>query len=174
MRVELTIIETLCNYLICITNHCCGRKDPHRTVQSLCTKEAVIRYQSRKEAHVPEKKKNAVIVRGMTHEWFIDHFKDMVVYFGGDPRAVPAYDADYVGFYLEAPDSAITHIGLVQSIDRTSEGATFHLKAVIALDHPVAVEDHAIRKQEYWTLKDLGIDQIALIFNDYIVTTQAT
>lgn len=119
-----------------------------------------------------EKRPNTVIVRGMKHEWFLDHFKDMEVYFGGDPRGVPAYDADYIGFYLEAPDSAITHIGLVESVERTKHGATFYLKAVISLDHPVAVEDHAIRKQEYWTLKQLGIDRISLVFNGFVRTNE--
>jgi hypothetical protein len=116
-----------------------------------------------------EKKLNTVIVRGMTHEWFIDHFKDMQVYFGGDSRAIPAYDADFIGFYLEAPDSAITHIGLVKSIKRSKKGATFYLKAVIQLDKPISISDHAIRKQEYWTFDQLGINKIALIFNDFSI-----
>ncbi|GAJ12886.1 unnamed protein product [marine sediment metagenome] len=114
-----------------------------------------------------QKKTQKVIVRGMKKEWFIDHFKDMEVYFGGDPRGVPAYDSDFIGFYLEAPDSAITHIGLVDQIERDSDGATFHLKAVIKLDEPIKVADHAIRKQEYWELKELGIDKIGLIFNNF-------
>lgn len=109
-----------------------------------------------------------VIVRGMKQEWFMDHFKDMAVYFGGDPRGVPAKDADYIGFYLEAPDSAITHIGVVESIEREDSGATFYLKAVIKLDDPIkTVDEHAIRKQEYWTLSELGINQLALIINDF-------
>ena len=111
---------------------------------------------------------DTVIVRGMTKEWFIDHFKDMAVYFGGDPKGVPAKDAKYIGFYLEAPDSAITHIGIVDSIQRKDGEATFNLKAVIKLDEPFKVKDkHAIRKHEYWTLEKLGISQIALIFNDF-------
>jgi hypothetical protein len=110
-----------------------------------------------------------VIVRGMKEEWFMDHFKDMSVYFGGDPRGVPARDANYIGFYLEAPISAITHLGIVESIERPEGSAVFHLKAVIKLDHPVRTDDdHAIRKQEYWTLSELGIKQVAMIFNDFV------
>ena len=112
-------------------------------------------------------KTHEVIVRGMTSEWFISHFKEMEVYFGGDPRGVPAYDADFIGFYLEAPDSAITHIGIVEKIERDSSGVTFFLKAIIKLDNPVEVEDHAIRKQEYWELEDLGIEKLGIIFNNF-------
>jgi len=102
----------------------------------------------------------------MKKEWFMDHFKEMAVYFGGDPKAVPARDANYIGFYLEAPESAITHIGVVESIERTEQGATFYLKAIIKLDKPVTT-DHGIRKQEYWTLASLGVKQVALVFNKF-------
>lgn len=109
-----------------------------------------------------------VIVRGMTKDRFLDHFKTMEVYFGGDPRGVPERDANYIGFYLEAPDSAITHIGIVDSINRSDGEATFKLKAIVMLDEPVKVSDkHAIRKHEYWDLEKLGIRQIALVFNDF-------
>ena len=109
-----------------------------------------------------------VIVRGMKQEWFMDHFKEMVVYFGGDPKGVPAKDADFIGFYLEAPVSAITHIGVVENIVRDSDSADFYLKAIIKLDTPVKTADeHAIRKQEYWTLEQLGIKQVGLIFNNF-------
>lgn len=111
-----------------------------------------------------------VIVRGMKKEWFMDHFKDMEVYFGGDPRGVPAKDAKFIGFYLEAPDSAITHIGIVDEIVRGDNYATFKLKAIIKLDSPVkTIDEHAIRKQEYWTLRELGISQVGLIFNGFAV-----
>lgn len=109
-----------------------------------------------------------VIVRGMKKKWFMDHFKNMKVYFGGDPRAVPKYDADFVGFYLEAPESAITHVGVVEKIERENSGATFFLKAVLKLDQPVEVE-HGIRKQEYWTLEELGIQKLAVLLNDFAV-----
>ena len=111
-----------------------------------------------------------VIVRGMKKEWFIDHFKDMVVSFRGDPRGVPAEGADYIGFYLEAPVSAITHIGIVKSFDRPKDSAIFHLKAIVELDSPIKTKDgHAIRKQEYWTLEELGVQRLSLIFNDFVV-----
>lgn len=113
--------------------------------------------------------KQEVIVRGMKSNWFLEHFKNMAVYFGGDPKGIPAYDSDYVGFYLEAPDSAITHIGVVESIDRSNSAEViFKLKAVIKLDDPIKVQDHAIRKQEYWTFKELGIENIGLIFNNFV------
>ena len=111
-----------------------------------------------------------VIVRGMTEKWFMDHFVSMDVYFGGDPKAIPAKDADFVGFYLEAPVSAITHVGIVENIERANDAATFHLKAIIKLDTPVKPSDgHGIRKQEYWTLEQLGISQIGLIFNEFAI-----
>jgi len=98
----------------------------------------------------------------------MDHFKEMAVYFGGDPKAIPARDANFIGFYLEAPDSAITHIGIVERIVRSDTEATFYLKAIIKLDEPVKVQDgHGIRKQEYWTLRSLGIKQLSLIFNRF-------
>lgn len=112
-------------------------------------------------------KTHKVIVRGMTKEWFMDHFKDMAVYFGGDPKAIPAYDSDFIGFYLEAPDSAITHVGIVDRVVRNADGATFHLKAVIKLDKHVKVANHGIRKQEYWELSKLGINKIGLIVNNF-------
>jgi hypothetical protein len=28
---------------------------------------------------------------------------------------------------------------------------------------------HAIRKQEYWTIKDLGIKQVGVIFNNFSI-----
>lgn len=113
---------------------------------------------------------DTVIVRGMKKKWFGDHFQDMNVYFGGDPRAIPARDAKFIGFYLETPVSAITHIGIVKSIHRDETGARFELKAIIKLNSPITTLDHhAIRKQEYWTLKDLNIDQISLVCNDFSI-----
>lgn len=105
---------------------------------------------------------NRVIVRGMKKEWFIDHFKDMKIYFGGSPVAIPKYDSKYIGFYLESPDSAITHIGIVKKIERDDESVTFFLKAIIKLENPIKIDDHAIRKQEYWTLEQIGIKMIDL------------
>lgn len=114
-------------------------------------------------------KKVDIIVRGMKEKYFLDHFKNMEVYFGGDARGIPSVDSDYLAFYLEAPDSAITHIGVVKKIDRTKPGeVTFYLKAIIHLDKPITV-DHAVRKQEYstWTFEKLGIKNIGLIYNDF-------
>lgn len=114
---------------------------------------------------------NTVIVRGMKKKWFMDHFKEMAVYFGGDARGIPKRDADYIGFYLEAPVSAITHIGIVETIKRDVGGATFNLKAIIKLDEPVKTSDgHAIRKHEYWTLDDLGIKKIELVLNSFSIS----
>lgn len=113
---------------------------------------------------------NMVIVRGMKEEWFMEHFKNMEVYFGGDPKAIPKKDADYIGFYLESPISAITHLGLVNKIERYDDGATFYLKAIIKLDDPIkTVDKHAIRKQEYWKLEDLGIHNFVFSINDFFL-----
>jgi hypothetical protein len=111
------------------------------------------------------REKREVIVRGMTEEWFLDHFKDMKVYFSGG-RAVPRYDTDFIGFYIEAPASAITHLGVVEAVERQSDSATFVLKAILKLDKPVEVA-HAVRKQEYWSLRELGITKIAVVLNQF-------
>jgi hypothetical protein len=113
-----------------------------------------------------------VIVRGMTGNWFMNHFKDMEVYFGGDPRAVPSRDCRFLGFYLEAPDSAITHIGIVDRIERNQNppSAVFFLRGVFKLDKPIPTGDgHGIRKQEYWSLAELGIERIAMVINQFVV-----
>lgn len=103
-----------------------------------------------------------VIVRGINNEWIKNNFTEMWVGFGGSPNAIPKDDANYVGFYVGAPISKITHIGIVDSIDRYDEGADFYLKAIIKLENPVQT-DHPIRKHEYWHLKDFGLNKIELI-----------
>lgn len=55
-----------------------------------------------------------VIVRGINDDFFKENFGNLCISFGGDSRAVPVKDAYYVGLYLGAPDSAITHIGIVE------------------------------------------------------------
>lgn len=106
-----------------------------------------------------------VIVRGMREEWFMDHFKDMEVYFGGDPRGIPKKKADYIGFYLEAPVSAVTHIGIVNEMKEGEDGTlVYFLRAIVKLDKPVK-PSHPIRKHEYWTLADLGIQKIELLIS---------
>ena len=79
-----------------------------------------------------------VIVRGINDDFFKENFGNLCISFGGDSRAVPVKDAYYVGLYLGAPDSAITHIGIVEKIERgdTPLYADFYLKAVIRLNHP--------------------------------------
>ena len=57
-----------------------------------------------------------VIVRGINDDFFKENFGNLCISFGGDSRAVPVKDAYYVGLYLGAPDSAITHIGIVEKI----------------------------------------------------------
>lgn len=59
-----------------------------------------------------------VIVRGINDDFFKENFGNLCISFGGDSRAVPVKDAYYVGLYLGAPDSAITHIGIVEKIER--------------------------------------------------------
>ena len=103
------------------------------------------------------KNPDLVIVRGINSEWFKENFSQFWIGFGGSPQAVPKEDAYYVGLYLEAPVSAISHIGIVDHIDRYDTGADFYLKSIIKLSKPVN-PGHAIRKHENWTLKDLGVD----------------
>jgi len=111
-------------------------------------------------------KSDLVIVRGINSDFFKDNFIDMIIYFGGSAIGVPAKDANYIGFYVEAPASAITHLGIVDKIEKINGGKNFHLKAIIKLDKPVPTKDgHAIRKHEYWTLEELGVASLAMIFN---------
>lgn len=100
-----------------------------------------------------------VIVRGINDDFFKENFSEMCIGFGGDPRAVPIEDAYYVGLYLGAPYSAITHIGVVSDIKREDSplSAQFYLKAVIKLKKPFK-PDHQIRKHEYWHLSDFKLN----------------
>lgn len=97
-----------------------------------------------------------VIVRGINSEWFKENFSQLWIGFGGSPQAIPKQDAYYVGLYLEAPVSAITHIGIVEKIDRYDTGADFYLKSIIKLGRPIN-PGHAIRKHENWKLSDFGL-----------------
>ena len=99
-----------------------------------------------------------VLVRGINSDWFEKNFTEFWVGFGGSPQAIPKEDAFYVGLYLEAPISAITHIGIVESIDRYDDGADFYLKAIIKLNNPIN-PGHAIRKHENWNLSQFGLTQ---------------
>jgi hypothetical protein len=115
--------------------------------------------------------KDTVIVRGMNEYWLKTHFQDMKVYFGSTeaPQAIPARDANYIGFYLEAPVSAISHIGIVKYIQTNGDGGkTFFLRAIIKLDKPISPPNHpysGIRKHEYWQLSDLGLSVVDLDFH---------
>lgn len=112
-----------------------------------------------------------VIVRGVKKEWFEENIVDMRVLFGGqEPRAIPnvlkeGKEVHLVGLYLEAPRSAITHIGIIESIEDTSKPDwpeyACHLKALIRLAEPVNTE-HPIRCFEYKTLGELGIKRLNL------------
>lgn len=101
---------------------------------------------------------NLVLVRGINSDWFVENFKDFWIGFGGSPQAIPKEDAYYVGLYLEAPESTITHIGIVDDIERHVGGADFYLKAIIKLENPVN-PGHAIRKHENWDLASLGLNE---------------
>jgi len=115
--------------------------------------------------NVKDENCNKVIVRGINSSWFADNFKDMKVYFSGSNKAVPLYDTYYLGFYLEQPDSAITHIGIIKNIERTVDGsgnktAIAYLSAIIKLPTPIKTDDaHPIRKHEYWSLDKFGLSQ---------------
>jgi len=100
-----------------------------------------------------------VLVRGINKEHFINNFKELCIGFGGAPQAIPKEDAYYVGLYLEAPDSAITHIGIVDRNERYEDGGVeFFLNAIIKLDKSIK-PGHAIRKHENWTLSQFGLDR---------------
>lgn len=99
-----------------------------------------------------------VIVRGINSKWFKENFSKLWIGFGGNPQATPKEDAYYVGLYIEAPKSAITHIGIVEKIDRIKNGANFYLKAIIKLQTEVK-PNHAIRKHENWSLQRLGVNK---------------
>ena len=98
-----------------------------------------------------------VLVRGINSSWFKENFSQLWIGFGGTPQATPKEDAYYIGLYLDAPESSITHIGIVDRIERYEMGADFYLKAIIKLNNPVYPE-HPIRKHENWTLLDLGLN----------------
>lgn len=99
-----------------------------------------------------------VIVRGINHESFRDNLGHFCISFGGIPQAIPKNNAYYVGLYLDTPNSAITHIGIVEYIERGKDYADFHLKSLIKLNSPKG-EGKGIRKHEYWHLKDFDIKQ---------------
>ncbi len=76
-----------------------------------------------------EKISQTAIVRGMTANLFMDHFRDMKVHFGGK-TGTPVNDSDFIGFYLETPDLAITHIGIVRIMLRQVDVSKIELLAV--------------------------------------------
>jgi hypothetical protein len=111
-----------------------------------------------------------VLVRGLNAEWFKENFSQLWIGFGGAPQAVPKEDAYYVGLYMEAPISAITHIGIVDRIEKYDNGADYYLKSIIKLKNSID-PGHAIRKHENWKLSDLGLtvsqmDNIRLQINN--------
>lgn len=99
-----------------------------------------------------------VLVRGINAEWLKENFSQLWIGFGGAPQAIPKEDAYYVGLYLEAPISAITHIGIVDRIEPYDGGVDYYLKALIKLEKPIK-PGHAIRKHENWRLSDFGLNQ---------------
>lgn len=107
------------------------------------------------------KNPDLVIVRGINSDWFKENFSQLWVGFGGTPQATPKEDAYYVGLYLEAPTSAITHIGIVERIERSKDIANFYLKGIIKLKSPIK-PGHAIRKHENWSLKDFNLNKIEI------------
>lgn len=97
-----------------------------------------------------------VIVRGINDTWLKENFSQMWVGFGGNPKGVPRKDAFFVGLYIKYPVSRIKYIGVVREIERYNGGADFYLKALVELPVPVN-PGHPIRKQEYWSLDQLGL-----------------
>jgi hypothetical protein len=104
------------------------------------------------------KNPDLVIARGINTKWFKENYSQLWIGFSGPPQAVPKEDAYYVGLYMKAPDSAITHIGVVDKIDRYDNGADFYLKAIIKLKVRIN-PGLAIRKHENWSLSQFGFTQ---------------
>ena len=110
---------------------------------------------------------DTVIVRGVRHEEWHMHVARMQVYFGGRtqaPSAKPTRDARYIVFYQGAPESAITHLGIVNRIERHVDvlnSDVFHLASLIALDPPIPC-GHPISNFLYTTLDELGISRVRL------------
>lgn len=103
------------------------------------------------------KNPNLVLVRGINNNWLKDNFGDMMIGFGGStPQTLPKEDAYYIGLYVEAPVSKITHLGIVKDTYRENNYAEFYLKAIIELQSPVS-PGHPIRKHENWSLSDFGL-----------------
>jgi hypothetical protein len=98
-----------------------------------------------------------VIVRGINSKWLKENFSQLWIGFGGSPQAIPKENAYYVGLYLRAPISQVTHIGIVDYINSYPGGEDYYLKALIKLKNPIN-PGHPIRKHEYWKLSDFGID----------------
>lgn len=116
-------------------------------------------------------KTDKVLLRGMRKDFFVDHFQNMVIYFNKD--RLPQYDSDFIGFYKGAPDSAVTHIGIVEKIERpANDDAIFYLKAIIKLDDPVSFKQedgslHGVSGHEYKSFEELGIRKLAIVFNNF-------
>lgn len=99
-----------------------------------------------------------VIVRGVNDDFFKENFSQLCFIFGGSAQSTPIKDAYYVGIYLGAPISAITHIGIVDTIDRSdSVYVKFHLRALISLRKTV-IPNHQIRIHQYWSLSDFNLN----------------
>ena len=108
-----------------------------------------------------------VIVRGINQGEWSSQLSEMLVYFGGRTQAAsakPTRDAKYLAFYRGAPDSAITHLGLVSRIERKADllqSDVFHLRCLIALDPPIPC-GHPVSNFLYATLDELGISRVRL------------
>lgn len=97
-----------------------------------------------------------VIVRGINKDWIAKNFINMWIGFGGSPIGIPKKDARYIGLYIEAPISKITHIGIINQINHYQGNTDYYIKTLIKLDNPRDV-GHAIRKHEYWHLNDFDL-----------------
>jgi len=107
-----------------------------------------------------------VLVRGINSDWLKENFSNLMILFKGRPQSVPKEDAFYIGLYLSAPESAITHIGIVNDVHRYKVNdkhiaAEFYLKAIIKLNKRIN-PGHTIRKHENWSLSRLGLNQIQM------------
>ena len=102
-----------------------------------------------------------VLVRGINTEWFKENISQLWIGFGGSPQAIPKDVAYYVGLYLELPVSRITHIRIVDYIEKYDTGVDYYLNAIVKLK--VLVDPgHVIGKHENWTLTRLRLNQIQI------------
>lgn len=88
------------------------------------------------------------VISDMTEERFMDLLTRMEVYFNGK-HIMPARDSDFMGYYLEASDSTVTHIGVEESVMEERSRKINHLKVATKIDQPEEVDGPTIGKRSF-------------------------